>query len=194
MPDPSPRPAHDDAELATRAARGDLDAFASLVERHRDVAVRVAASIAGPDDAEDVAQDGFLRAFHRLDRYAASGSFRAWLLRIVHNAAIDHRRRRSPEPVDPSGLDEREPAPAVREPAERLEVSERIDRLEAKLRLLPDAHRTVLVLRDVEGLSYGEISAIADVPLGTVKGRLHRARSEFIELLRRNTYDWELPR
>ena len=63
-----------------------------------------------------------------------------------------------------------------------------------KLRGLRMEHRTVLVLRDVEGLSYEEIAAVTGTPLGSVKGRLHRARSELIELLRRNTYDWELPR
>jgi len=79
-------------------------------------------------------------------------------------------------------------------PAESLEEHERRDRLEAKLRLLSAPHRAVLVLRDLEGLSYDEIAEVTDTPLGSVKGRLHRARAELIDLLRRNTYDWELPR
>ena len=101
--------------------------------------------------------------------------------------------RRRAEPVDPATLTESPPADAKRQPAERLELRERIERLEGKLQLLSPPHRTVLVLRDVEGLSYEEVARITDTPLGSVKGRLHRARRELISLLRANTYDWELP-
>lgn len=187
----------DDAALVDASLAGDDAAFSTLVERHRDVAVRVASRIAGADEAEDVAQDAFLRAYTRLDRYRGDGTFRAWLLQIVHNAALNETARKRPEPMaepEPAGaraagLGDR----AVRTPAQELEASERLRRLEQKLRLLPADHRLVLVLRDVEGLSYGEVADAAAVPLGTVKGRLHRARGELIDLLRRNTYDWELP-
>jgi RNA polymerase sigma-70 factor (ECF subfamily) len=182
----------DDAELVTRTARGELGAFEQLVDRHRPVVVRVAARIVGSGEAEDVSQDAFLRAFHRLDGFRGDVPFRSWLLRITHNAALDQIRRRRPEPVDPETLDATEASPA-REPAARLETRERIERLERKLHGLSPQHRTVLVLRDAEGLSYEEISAITDTPVGSVKGRLHRARGEFIEMLRANTYDWELP-
>jgi RNA polymerase sigma-70 factor, ECF subfamily len=181
----------DDAELVARTTRGELTAFEQLVDRHRPVVVRVAARIVGSDEAEDVSQDAFLRAFHRLHHFRGDAPFRSWLLRITHNAALDHLARRRPEPVDPETLDvEQNPS---REPADRLEVRERIERLERKLRGLSAQHRTVLVLRDAEGLSYEEIAAITDAPIGSVKGRLHRARGEFIEMLRANTYDWELP-
>jgi RNA polymerase sigma-70 factor, ECF subfamily len=185
-------PESDDAELVRRATRGELTAFEQLVDRHRPVVVRVAARIVGTDEAEDVSQDAFLRAFHRLPNFRGDAPFRSWLLRITHNAALDHLGRRRPEPVDPETLDTTETSP-VREPAERLETRERIERLERKLHGLSPQHRTVLVLRDAEGLSYEEIAAITDAPVGSVKGRLHRARSEFIEMLRANTYDWELP-
>ena len=72
--------------------------------------------------------------------------------------------------------------------------AERLRRLDVKLKALSPPHRTVLVLRDIEGLSYEEIATVADMPLGSVKARLHRARAEFIDTLRHNTYDWELPR
>jgi RNA polymerase sigma-70 factor (ECF subfamily) len=94
--------------------------------------------------------------------------------------------------VDPQQFDASEPS-ASRPPAERLELRERIERLERKLRGLSAEHRAVLVLRDAEGMSYEEIADITDSPLGTVKGRLHRARREFVEMLRANSYDWELP-
>lgn len=185
-------PATDD-ELVGRARRGDLSSFEDLVERHRDVVYRVAARIVGPDDASDVSQDAFLRAFNRLDQLSGEGSFRSWLLQITHNAAVSHATRRRPEPVDPDGVAVAAEAGALQTPAVALEHRERVARLEAKIGLLRIEHRAVLVLRDVEGLSYEEIGVATETPLGSVKGRLHRARRELIDLLRRNTYDWELP-
>jgi RNA polymerase sigma-70 factor, ECF subfamily len=180
-----------DAQLVRRTIAGDLGAFEQLVEQHRDGVVRVAGRIVGRQDAEDVSQDAFLRAFHRLGDFRGDAPFRSWLLRIAHNAALDHLARRRAEPVVPETFDASEQS-AQRPPAERLEVRERIERLERKLRGLSPQHRVVLVLRDAEGLSYEEIADITATPLGSVKGRLHRARREFIDMLRANSYDWEL--
>lgn len=184
-----------DRALVRRALAGETAAFGELVERHEAVAFRVARRIAGPDDADDVTQDAFLRAFHRLDRFRGDGPFRAWLLQIVHNTALNTLDRRRPEPV--AEVPEEEPGdeelPGERRPARELEVRERRERLELKLRRLRPEHRSVLVLRDLEGLAYEEIAEVTGTPLGSVKGRLHRARGELIELMRTNTYDWELP-
>jgi RNA polymerase sigma-70 factor (ECF subfamily) len=182
-----------DEDLVARARTGDLGSFESLVERHRDVVYRVAARIVGLDDASDVSQDAFLRAFHHLDQFSGGGSFRSWLLQITHNAAVSHAERRRPEPVDPVAAEEESEAGRLLTPAAVLEQQERVRRLEAKIRLLRIEHRSVLVLRDVEGLSYEEIGTATETPIGSVKGRLHRARRELIDLLRHNTYDWELP-
>jgi RNA polymerase sigma factor (sigma-70 family) len=187
----SSAPADADHAYVAATLRGDLRAFEALVERHRDVVVRVAARIAGREEAEDVSQDAFLRAFHRLGRFRADASFRAWLLQITHNAAIDHISRRRPEPVEEVAEDHEQTV--ARLPAERLESRERMARLERKLRGLSPEARAVLVLRDIEGLSYEEIAAITQAPLGTVKVRLFRARRDLIGMLRTNTYDWELP-
>jgi RNA polymerase sigma-70 factor (ECF subfamily) len=183
-----------DDHLVHATLAGDLRAFEQLIARHRDVVLRVAARIAGEEDAEDVAQDAFLRAFHRLDRWRGEAPFRSWLLHIVRNSAIDAvgSGRVASLPLDESAL---ELADAdERSPAVRLESQERLRRLDVKLKALSPQHRTVLVLRDIEGLSYDEIATIAEMPLGSVKARLHRARAEFIDALRHNTYDWGLPR
>ncbi len=182
-----------DEDLVAGARTGDLGSFESLVERHRDVVYRVAARIVGLDDASDVSQDAFLRAFHRLDQLSGEGSFRSWLLQITHNAAVSHVERRRPEPVDPVAAEGESQGPGLLTPAAILEQHERVRRLETKIRLLKVEHRAVLVLRDVEGLSYEEVGAATEAPIGSVKGRLHRARHELIDLLRNNTYDWELP-
>jgi RNA polymerase sigma factor (sigma-70 family) len=78
-------------------------------------------------------------------------------------------------------------------PVSQLEERERRERLELKLGALRREHRIVLVLRDLEGLSYEEIATVTESPVGSVKGRLHRARNELIEIMRANTYDWGLP-
>lgn len=184
-----------DRELVDRTLAGDAAAFGRLVERHGDVVYRVAARVVGPSDADDVSQDTFLRAFHRLDRFRGESPFRSWLLQIAHNTALNALARRRPEPA--GGAEDltaaAQPGTRDQEPVARLEDSERRDRLELKLGQLRPEHRAVLVLRDLEGLAYGEIAAVTDAPVGTVKGRLHRARDELIGLLRRNTYDWDLP-
>lgn len=186
-----------DRDLVIKAKAGDLGAFEELVERHSDVVFRVAARTVGPDDAHDVSQDSFLRALSRLGSYREEGPFRAWLLQITHNTAVNAVLRKRAEPVEElpePGSGDPEPATAgERQPAIRLEREERRRRLELKLRGLRMEHRTVLVLRDVEGMSYEEIAEVTGTPLGSVKGRLNRARSELIDALRRNTYDWELP-
>jgi RNA polymerase sigma-70 factor, ECF subfamily len=182
-----------DEALVDRALAGDVSSFEELVERYRDLVLRVTRRILGPEDAEDVTQEVFLRAFHRLGQFRRESPFRAWLLRIAHNSALNAlsagARKEGPNEEKPDEI----PDPA-RPPAEELELSEQRERLALKLLEVPPRHRAVLVLRDLEGLSYQEISKITDAPLGSVKGRLFRARRELIEILRRNTYDWDLPR
>jgi len=184
-----------DEELIERTLAGEISAFEDLVERHRDVVFRTAARIVGPDDADDVTQDAFLRAFHRLGQFRGTAAFRTWLLQIAHNAALNtlaRTRRRPPEETsEPAEIPDRDP---VRQPVKELERRERQRRLELKLEALRPDYRSLLVLRDLEGLSYTEISEVLEMPLGSVKGRLHRARGELIDLLRNNTYYWELPR
>ena len=186
--DPGP-----DDRLVARALDGDLRAFEHLVERHRDVVFRVAARVAGDDDAEDVTQDTFLRAYHRLDRYRGDGAFRAWLLQIAQNSALSSAGRRTVGAVPLSRLEDEAPAAGAGTPAHLLEARERRRRLDVKVKGLSPQHRAVLVLRDIEGFTYEEIASVTDSPVGSVKARLHRARGELIDLLRRNTYDWELP-
>ncbi|MDQ3893518.1 MAG: sigma-70 family RNA polymerase sigma factor [Actinomycetota bacterium] len=184
-----------DELLVERTLAGDLGAFETLVQRYQGLVRRLVARVVGEDEAEDVTQDSLLRAFHRLSQFRGAASFRSWLLRIAHNTAVNAVSRRRPEPVEEAEV---EAAHAERpasgsSPADRLESRERRERLESKLRTLRPAHRIVLVLRDLEGLSYEEIAEITGTPLGSVKGRLHRARAELIDLLRKNSYDWQLP-
>lgn len=185
--DPDP-----DRRFVTRARDGDLGAFELLVTRHRDVVYRVAARVLGEDEAEDATQDALLRAFHRLDDFRGEGSFRAWLLQIAHSSALAAASRRAGESVPLSDVEDA-PAGGQRTPADEIEAGERRHRLGVKVRGLSPQHRTVLVLRDIEGFSYEEIATVTQAPIGSVKARLHRARGELVDSLRRNTYDWDLP-
>ena len=187
------RPVDPDRQSVARAVAGDTAAFGDLVERHRDVVYRVAARVVGSLEAEDVSQEAFLRAFHRLDKFRGESSFRAWLLQITYNTALNAASRPKPEVQATAEPDDHHEV-VEKGPAMQLESRERRERLEGKLRLLRPEHRAVLVLRDLEGLPYEDIAVATDSPLGSVKGRLHRARGELIEILRRNTYDWDLPR
>lgn len=182
-----------DTLLVERSQGGDLRSFEQLVERYRDVVYRVVARVTGDDDADDVTQDVFLRAYHRLDRFRAEGPFRAWLLQIAHNAALSHAGRRKFGAVPLDVLEDEPPAEARGTPADEVESRERRRRLDTKVKALSPRHRAVLVLRDIEGFSYEEIAQVTEAPVGSVKARLHRARGELIDALRHNTYDWELP-
>lgn len=187
-------PRTSDDALVARVRAGDLRAFETLVERHRDVVVRVASRIVGAADGEDVAQETFLRAFHRLDQFRGDAPFRSWILRVAHNTALNALARHRTVPLDEVSEEPLADASRERAPAERLELSERRERLSMKLAQVQPTHRAVLVLRDLEGFSYEEIAEITESPLGSVKGRLSRARRELIDILRSNTYDWELPK
>jgi RNA polymerase sigma-70 factor (ECF subfamily) len=183
-----------DADLVQGALSGDLGAFEDLVRRHQRVVHRIAARIVGRDEADDVVQETFLRAYHRLDRFRGESAFRSWLLQIASNSALNAARRKHPVPVeDVPESDAQQERAARRSPVSELEEQERRSRLEDKLGGLRREHRVVLVLRDLEGLTYEEIASVTETPVGSVKGRLHRARNELIQIMRENTYDWELP-
>ena len=149
----------------------------------------------GREEADDVTQETFLRAYHRLDRFRGESAFRSWLLQIAHNTAVNAARRRRARAGrrDDEGDEADGRARRRASPCPRWRSRERRERLELKLGELRPEHRAVLVLRDLEGLPYEEIATVTETPVGSVKGRLHRARREMIDIMRANTYDWELP-
>ncbi|MBO0698954.1 MAG: sigma-70 family RNA polymerase sigma factor [Zavarzinella sp.] len=140
-----------------------------------------------PEDAADVVQDAFLNAYQSLNSFKGDSEFFTWLYRIAFNAAISLRRKRkavlsidglpdskAADPVDPS---------EYTRPGTALERSEEDAQLLSALTKLSPEHKAVLVLKDLEGQRYEEIAAILDVPIGTVRSRLHRARLELRDLL-----------
>ncbi|MEZ6017018.1 MAG: sigma-70 family RNA polymerase sigma factor [Planctomycetota bacterium] len=175
-----------DHALVRRAQAGEEEAFAALVRRHQRRAVRVARSMVPSDeDAQDLAQEAFLRVFRSLDRFDFQHAFTTWLYRIVTNLCIDHLRRRRPQ-VSTAGLDEDDaefdlPDPRVAEPSGRLEAAETGDEVRAVLETLAPHFQSVLTLREIEGLPCNEIAEIVGATHVTVRWRLHRGRKLFQE-------------
>jgi RNA polymerase sigma-70 factor (ECF subfamily) len=168
-----------DAELLRRITRGDQAAFAVLVDRHARYLYGIAAaSLANPADAEDVVQETFAAVLTA--KFRGESAVRTWLVQIlVRQAALHRRKRRRPmASLDAPGRNELEEPARSASPTAGAEA--KLD-LAAMLETLSPEHRQVIVLREVEQMSYDEIARTLNVPRGTVESRLHRARAELRE-------------
>lgn len=179
-----------DRELVVEAVDGDRAAFAILVERHQGRILSLLERLTGcREQARDLAQETFVSAYRKLSTFAHRSEFSTWLYRIACNHAAAFRRtRRRPATVDAAlpdgGLRGRlEPEAAGPPVTARMEHAELSARLAAALGLLDDRYREVVVLADMHDASYEEIAAALDIPLGTVRSRLHRGRLELRRLL-----------
>lgn len=160
-------------ELITQAQRGDRRAFGELIRRHREGVVNVVYRMCGDAHlAEDAAQEAFIRAWRHLPKFRPRSPFRNWLYRIATNVALDVLRRERPT----IGLDELSLASSAKGPQERVEQEERGEQVRRAVLALAPGSRTVLVLREYEGLSYREIAETLEIPIGTVMSRLNYAR------------------
>lgn len=182
----------DESALIQSAKKGDLDSFNRLVLAYQDIVYAQAYHMMGElGAAEDATQETFISAYRKLNSYRG-GSFRAWLLRIVTNACYDELRRRKRRPTTPlEPLDDNneeiesphwleDPSESPEESVVRAELSEAIQRC---LEALPDDFRTVVVLVDLQGFDYREVSQVIAKPVGTVKSRLSRARGRLRDCL-----------
>lgn len=169
-----------DRWLVEKARAGDVDAYEVLVRRHRGRIYRVALRMLGdPQDAEDVAQDVLIQVWTALAGFAGASAFTTWLYRVVVNRCMNQvRRRRWTRPVE----DRDPPAAAGAEDTVLAQFRARAT-MEA-IAALPADQRAVIVLHQLEGLSYREVAAVVDVSEDAVRGRLHRARVSLVEALR----------
>lgn len=180
--------------LIGRIREGDTEEFKVLVRRYQARIYTLALRLLGsPQEAEDCAQEAFLRAYKNLKQFSGRSSFYTWIYRITVNLALSrlrHLSRRgrgkteSLQPADePSFLRPVEPLEPGPNPRERLMEKDLEAQLNRALQRLPAGYRAVLVLRDVEGRSYEEVAELMALPLGTVKSRLHQARAKMQRLL-----------
>lgn len=162
-----------EAELLRRAKHGDDQAFGRLVEPSIDPAYRLALRILGDvHDAEDALQDALYKAWKALPRFRGEAKFSTWLYRIVWRTCVDRTRRRDPAPTEVGSVS----APQEFDPEARFEEAEERRTIEAALRRLPLPYQAVITLFYLEDLPLKEVAAILDLPVGTVKTHLHRAR------------------
>jgi RNA polymerase sigma-70 factor (ECF subfamily) len=173
----------DEALLIARAGEGDQAAFQELVERYQGAVYNLAYRMLGaPEEAEDAAQEIFVRIYRQLARYDRSRKFSTWVLAIATNYCIDQLRRRRLQLVP---LENIIPWARAREAGPEREALDReaSDELQTLLRRLPEKYRAVLILRYWEELSCAEIGEVLGVPEGTVKTQLHRARKALERLM-----------
>ncbi len=175
-----------DHELVAQAREGDSDAFCTLLERHRIVALRVGYTIAG-DEAEDAVQEAMVKAFRHLDRFRAGSAFRPWFLAIVANEARNRRRSSGRQDAVSLRLRERAGSQAsdwARSAEDGALARDQRDRLLAAVAALSDRDREIVALRYFAGLTEAETGSALDCPIGTVKSRLSRAIDRLRDTLR----------
>ena len=172
----------DEKHILARARRGELDAFEELVRQYEKRVYAVALRSSGsPEDAADITQEVFLRAWRSIESFRGDSGFSTWLFRITMNLCVDHARHKNAQPqTQPLVVGEEDaerPIPdTAPTPEEHLENSELGRELAAALDEVSEEHRRIVLLRDVSGLSYTEITEVLEISEGTVKSRLSRAR------------------
>jgi len=187
----------EDLDLVRRCLRNDQAAYRALLARYEHaVHGLVRRMVPDSEEARDLAQETFIRAFRSLGQFDQSRKFSSWLFRIANNLCIDYYRRRKLSTVplvrQADGEDEEVrdlPSPDV-DPAVEFADRERSRRLLTAVQSLPPAYRVVLLLRHQEDRSYGEIAEILELPLGTIKARIHRAHRLLKDKLTRQGVDW----
>lgn len=174
-------------ELIRRAKQGDMLAFEELILKHEKIVYNVALRMMNhSEDAKDISQDVFLKAYKNLANFDERSAFSTWLYRITHNTCIDEMRKRKgkysysleEELENEEGSVQRQIADEGDTPEESLLREEQKGEILQALDMLSGEHKAAIVLRDVKGLSYDEIAEILEVSMGTVKSRISRARNQ----------------
>lgn len=177
----------DDVQLIGEALDGDSAAFGQLVTRYQDRLYNTLVHVSGSaDTAYDMVQEAFVQAYVKLETFNRSSAFYTWLYRIAVNLTISRRRREKPmasveharEVLGDEPIDGADP------PEARLERQERACQVHQALAALSEEHRTILILREMDDCSYEQIAEILEIPIGTIRSRLHRARVQLRDQLK----------
>ena len=184
---------HEDDPLVERARQGDRAAFQQLFEKYHRRAFAIALGVVKrPEDARDVVQEAFIKVHKHVATFQGNSTFYTWLYRIVINLSIDHLRRKRKNVEWDEGFITKDDAagdgtlvPKVEDenPSKTIVRRELTAQIQAALETLPEIHRAVILLREVEGMSYEEMAQVLDVPKGTIMSRLFHARRKMQEQL-----------
>jgi RNA polymerase sigma-70 factor (ECF subfamily) len=180
----------DDREAVRRVQAGDREAFEPLVEKYKRKVFRLAYQVVrDQEEALDIAQEAFVKAYRALPAFKGDSAFYTWLFRITMNVALDRKRQRATrarsfgaEDVPPEEW-ERTATSSDPDPEDVASGAERRERIRKGLDSLSEHHRTIIILSDIEGLQYREIADVLGIPMGTVMSRLHHARKRLREIL-----------
>jgi RNA polymerase sigma-70 factor (ECF subfamily) len=180
----------DDREVVRRVQAGDSEAFGVLVEKYKRKTFRLAYGVLrDQEEALDVAQEAFVKAFRSLPKFKGDSAFYTWLFRITMNLSLDRKRQRvarakslGADDVPPEEWERTAVATDV-SPDDEAASAERRARIARALDTLPEHHRSIIILSDIEGLSYREIADVLGIPMGTVMSRLHNARKRLRDAL-----------
>ena len=173
-----PKVSQEDLEIIQMTLSEATEAFGELVEKYQGRIYNSIVQVFGQRDAEDITQDAFVKAFRNLNSFRGNSSFYTWLYRIAFNTAVSHFRK---QPSTKSIDELQEVIGGHLEddgegPDESMEKIERNQQIQRSLELLSEEHRTILILREVERMSYEMMANLFQVPVGTIRSRLHRAR------------------
>jgi len=170
----------DEAALVEDVRRGAPGSRDAIYHRYKRRVYALALRIVGAGDAEEVAQEAFIRVFRGLPKFRGDAALGTWIYRLAVNVALSHRTRRANAPAVPAEEGGAERVVAVTPQARDLALRKQLERA---LALLPVGYRTVIVLHDVEGLEHEEVAAILGCHVGTSKSQLHKARAKLREML-----------
>ncbi len=178
---------NDDTQLIEQTLAGRSEAFGELVRKYQDRLFNTVVHMTGNvEDAQDIVQDTFVKAFLKLESFQHHAAFYTWLYRIAFNSAVSHCRTRRPAiSIDQSREDAgAEPVDGGDCPEATLLRRERCQQVRCAIARLKEEYRAVIVLREIDGLSYETIADILDLPVGTVRSRLYRGRLQLTEELK----------
>ena len=176
--------------LIAECLAGRVDAFGELIRPYQDRLYNVLFRVTGSrEDAVELLQDALIRAYRNLGSFQGEASFYTWLYRVAMNLALTRKRRQKVRAVSTEGGENGRPLdisddPERTSPGRELEAADRRRLVERAMASLDEPHRAILVLKEVEGLRYEEIARVLELPIGTVRSRLHRARADLRDRLK----------
>ena len=173
-----------DRDLVLRTRRGEVEAFGEVVARYQQSVFNVCYRMLGERmEAEDLAQETFIRAYKRLETFEVERPFGPWIRRVAANVCLNHIQRRRPESYEFDEERDRSPAADRQEPETYLQGAQNAEEVRQAIVALPAHYRAVIELRHYQEMSYSEISEVLELPLSDVKSHLYRARKKLARLL-----------